>query len=71
MGCGQNSDEWATPLVDGDMGGVNGDIIAEIDEGDPGMRPIAATISIAAEVDRDDGMADPVDTYSGRSSSFV
>ena len=69
LGCGQNSDGWAMPVVDGDMGGVNGDITAE---GEPGMRPIAAAISIPAEVaDRGDGTANPVDMCNGRSSSFV
>lgn len=39
LGCSQNSDEWAIPLVDGDMDGVNSDIIAKTNKGDPGMRP--------------------------------
>lgn len=72
LGCGQPSEEWDMLLAEGDMGGVKGDITPETDEGDPGMRPIAATISIAAEVeDQGDGTAEPVDIYSGRSSSLV
>nr|GLL36580.1 hypothetical protein CR513_18697 [Ipomoea trifida] len=50
-------------LLDGDMGGVNGD------DGEPGMSPMAAANSIAFEVG--DGTADPEDTYKGLSSSCV
>lgn len=72
LGCGHPTPEWPIPLAEGDIGGVKGDMTAETDEGEPGIRPTAAAISIAAEVaDRGDGTAEPVDTYSGRSSSFV
>lgn len=61
------------PLADGDMGGVNG--IGDITEdGEPGKRFMAAAKSIplvAAEPDRGDGTAEPVETYKGRSSSCV
>lgn len=62
FGCGQDAEEWPMPLADGDMGGVKGDITAETEDGDPGMSPIAAAISIAAEDDRGEGTAEPVDT---------
>nr|GMC79390.1 hypothetical protein KK1_042182 [Ipomoea batatas] len=61
------------PLLDGDMGGVNGDgDMTETEEGEPGISPMAAakSIALAAEVfERGDGTADPVDTYKGLSSS--
>ena len=62
FGCGQPNEECPIPLADGDMGGVKGDITAETDDGEPGMSPIAAAISIAAEVARGEGTAEPVDT---------
>lgn len=58
---GQANEDWPTPLADGDMGGVKGDIIAETEEGDPGMYPIAAAISIAEGEARGEGTAEPVD----------
>lgn len=59
-------------MPEGDIGGVNGDITAETDDGEPGIKPIAAAISIAAVAEAlGDGTADPVETYSGRSSSVV
>lgn len=63
------------PLLDGDMGGVNGDgDMTETEEGEPGISPMAAakSIALAAEVfERGDGTADPVETYKGLSSSCV
>jgi hypothetical protein len=50
-------------LPEGDLGGVNGDMTAETDDGEPGIKPIAAAISIAAVAEAlGDGTADPVET---------
>jgi len=65
--CGQACDD---ECPDGDIGGVKGfGDITDMDEGDPGKRLIAATAAMS--IDLGDGTADPVDTYSGRSSSVV
>lgn len=68
-------EECETPLADGDNGGVNGEgDMTETDEGEPGMRFMAAAKSIAAAVEelgRGEGTAEPVDIYNGRSSSVV
>lgn len=64
FGCGQATDGCEIAFPEGDMGA----------EGEPGKRLNATAISmtVAAEVDdRGDGTADPVDMYSGRSSSDV
>ena len=48
--------------------------MADTDEGEPGKRLIAAAMSmtLAADADeRGEGTAEPVETYSGRSSSAV
>ena len=59
--CGQ-----ACP--DGDIGKGFGEM-TDIEEGEPGKRLIAA--AAAMSIDLGDGTADPVETYSGRSSSVV
>lgn len=66
---------FETPLAEGDIGGVkgNGDM-TRTDEGEPGIRPIAAakSMALAAEVfERGEGTAEPVETYRGLSSSCV
>jgi len=63
------------PFADGDIGCPKWDgDMEEPDEGDPGKRLMAAAMSmtLGPEADeRGEGAADPVDTYSGRSSSAV
>lgn len=54
------------PLAEGDTGGVKGDgDMTETEEGEPGIRPMAAAKSIAltaAEFPQGDGTAEPVET---------
>ena len=62
------------PLVEGDMGGLNGDgDIIVTDEGEPGKKfiPAKSTALVLEGPVRGDGTAEPVDTYKGRISSCV
>lgn len=53
------------PLAEGDIGGEKGDgDMTETEEGEPGMRPMAAakSIALAAVLPRGEGTAEPVET---------
>ena len=56
------------PFAEGDIGGVNGDgDIIGTEDGEPGRRFMTVLYSIAEAPE----VAEPVETYSGRSSSVL